>query len=320
MTVAHVANASTVREELAEAEEQAEALHRELIIAQRAATEARRAGAAVLGAAEAAMAPLMAELAVVRRACRGDGYGDIEAQQSPRSTCAGLEVEIQHLRLDIAHFQSQVDRLQAEDRHRSHELGRLRGELAEASENLAYEQHRVRHYDNCRQLGLQSGNWAGLSPSGLGRRTVEVREEQKLREKAEQRLGGLSRNITVLASNAVTQHSTIEKLGKRLQRVQSELQVKDQHLVGASKTTAGLQAHLRAIEGSGDGENNFEKGLEADDNGGAENSDGAAKKLAGNEGGSSIARGHGARNKSMKSSEHRRKLTGSTGKLPQLSF
>jgi len=68
MALAHTSSIAAVRGELAEAEGDEQALQEDLQKAQRETAEAHGAGSALLSAVEAAMAPLMRELAVTRRA------------------------------------------------------------------------------------------------------------------------------------------------------------------------------------------------------------------------------------------------------------
>merc|ERR1712176_140408 len=131
-------------------------------------------------------------------------------------------------------------------KQRSHELKQFRTELSEVTAKLAYEQQRVRHYDTCKQLGFDSGNegWAGLGPSGMGRRTMEVRCEKKLRESAEQRAGRLSRDVTRLSSEAAMHQAEIAKLSKRLHRARNHSLEKAQHIEGAAALTSAMQNKL----------------------------------------------------------------------------
>merc|ERR1712217_57413 len=156
-----------------------------------------------------------------------------------------LEAEIRHLQFDIGHYHDQVERLQIEERQRSHELARLRCELGEASEELTYEQQRVKHYEVCKLLGLDGGGWAGLGPAGIGRRTMEVRAEKELREVAQQRTGRLTRDVSRLASDTSSQQASIEQLSRRLQKLRSSVQDKDRQLQRAASTTSDLHFKLR---------------------------------------------------------------------------
>jgi len=255
MTLAHLLTTGTVRQELADAEEDIVALREELANAVREATEARQAGSAVLGALEAAMAPLMAELAAVRKANRENNAVPAAAApvadpaqgtlQEPRDLRAEAELVVKHLHVDLQCEQEKVERLQVEQRQRARELGRLQGELAETGDSLAYEQQRVRHYEVCKQLSSDKVSLAGLGPSGVGRRTMEVHSEKRLRETAEQRAGRLSREVTRLTSDIGWQQTTITELSKRLKQLQHSVRDKDGQLAGATKQTSALHAKLR---------------------------------------------------------------------------
>ncbi|CAE8632088.1 unnamed protein product [Polarella glacialis] len=230
-------------------------LQRELSRSQRELGEARRAGGALLAAVEAAMAPLMAELATARRSCHEHLPDEptIGSDEVGRlgSSFSGPEAEIRHLGLDIVHFQSRAERLQLEDQSRCHELARLRKELQEAAEELSYEQQRVRHHEVCRQLGLQDGGWVGLGPLGVGKRTLEARAEKKMRESAEQRSGRLVRDVTKLAGDTAEQQATIEQLSRQLDRVRQLAREKERRLTGSASQTAELHAKLRGTAPAG---------------------------------------------------------------------
>eukprot|EP00933_Yihiella_yeosuensis_P054257 TRINITY_DN52659_c0_g1_i1.p1 TRINITY_DN52659_c0_g1~~TRINITY_DN52659_c0_g1_i1.p1 ORF type:complete len:293 (-),score=69.13 TRINITY_DN52659_c0_g1_i1:107-985(-) len=282
----------SLKEELAQAEARYDEIQAELHRATRSLGEARHAGEAVLTAVEAAMAPLMAELAAARMVVPGhlpqmprNGEEDDPAPDGKKvTTCSELEAEIKHLRLDLDHFHNRTERLQLEEQRRTHEIIRLRNELKEVGDDLSYEQQRLRHYEVCRQLGLTDGGWVGLGPLGVGKRTLEVRAEKKLRESAEQRSGRLIREVTKLAGDTAEQQTTIEQLSRRLERVRTMLKDKDRRLVGAARSTADLHARLRGAISMGAKE--------------------TARKLA---------QIPGARSKQARASA-------STGKLPQLSF
>jgi len=249
MTIAHVATASIVRGELADAEDLIDTRQRELQRAQREVVEARRAGTAVLSAVEAAMAPMMAELAAARAAFGDDehllGLGCLEDEShSGQNPCASLEAEVKHLELDITHYQEQVEHLQIEERKRAHELGLLRSELSDISEQLAYEQQSVRHHQVTQQLGLETGRSNSVGTVGIGRRTMEVKAEKQLREAAEQRTGRLSRHVTRLAGDTAHQQAAIDNLSRKLGRVRHAMDLRDHQLSSAALETSGLQAKL----------------------------------------------------------------------------
>lgn len=231
---------------LARQEEEERALQQELQQAQGEAVEARHAAAALLIAVEAAMAPLMQELAAARRAC---GDADLTAAlggQGGEASTDVLEAEVKHLEVDITHYQEQVEILQTEERRRVHELRRLQAEVAEANQDLAYEKQRARHFEAKRELAPEMEvNWAGIGPSGIGRRTMEVRAEQSLREAAEQRAAKLSRDISRLAVDTATQQAVIEQLGRRLAAVRKTAGDQDGKLADAMRATAELHRRLR---------------------------------------------------------------------------
>jgi DNA repair exonuclease SbcCD ATPase subunit len=268
----------------------------------------------VLAVLEAAMVPLMAELAMTRQACKeycaeqGEAFmlqptadSSAEAGETAAQSISAVEAEIKHLQVDLTHFQRKAERLQVEERQRSHEISRLCGELSEAYEHLAYEQKCVRHHEVSRQFGIDpaGGGWAGMGPCGVGRRTMEVRQEQKLREHAEQRGGRLARDVTKLGSDTSQQQACIAQLGARLMRVKKAHAERDRRLTHNIKQTSFLHAKLKVTSG--------ESQPSPD---GTEPSQGKDAGATGNdaEGGASLRR------------TKKKPVASSTGKLPQLSF
>lgn len=298
MTIAHVASVGHATGELAELEAQIRCLREELAAAQRKTRDAQHAGNRILGALESAMAPLMEELSAAKRAS-----GDVVPTNG---TLAESESEVDHLKLDIDHYREQVYQLQVQERQRNHELKRLRSEVAEASDLLAYEQRRLHHLELCRKLngnGLQDDSaWGGLGPMCIGKRTIEVRSEQRLRESAEQRGGKLSRDVTKLTADAARYQATIMRLSQRLSRVRTSFSEKDGQLTVAAKQTADLQSRITKVVQAADPELAMALDLADLDN--------LAKELA--------------RTSVDIDTDYTRKekkqTTRSTGKLPALSF
>lgn len=320
MLLAHVATAATLRADLTNAEMRAEGLQEQIMVAQREIAEVTSSGSAVLQALEAAMVPLMAELALTRQACKeycaeqGEAFitGPTESasplpaekKQSAAQIIADSEAEITHLQLDIAHFQHQSERLQIEERQRQHEISRLCGELSEAYEHLTYEQHCVRHHELCRQVGIDNsgGGWPGMGPCGVGRRTMEVRAEQRLRECAEQRGGRLARDVTKLSSDTSQQQASIAQLGARLMRAKKAHAERDRRLLHNHKLAKVLQAKLKVASGNGQPSQGQRQNelvdARADDLGATSDSDGTGRSLR----------------------SRKKGIAASTGKLPSLSF
>jgi len=331
MTIAHVATASAVRGELQDADDLFDSLQRELHRAQKEVTDARRAGAAVLSAVESAMAPMMAQLAAARQACPDEeALADLHDLEDDghhgKNPSELLEDEVRHLELDITHYQEQVDKLQIEERQRVHELSRLRSELSEVSEQLAYEQHSVRHYQVYQQLGLEPGRAGGVGSgtTGLGKRTLEVRAETKLREFAEQRTGRLLRHVTRLGGDTAAQQSTIDQLSRRLNRVRSTLQEKDRQISAASTAAVDLQARLAKIpqlEETGDpsSDQGVEEAGKAETISSAVSADAAEKPSCTDASGTVSSLQSAKAGRAGGKSKQPRK-TKSTGKLPHLSF
>lgn len=254
-------NLSSLHLQLKYAEEQHVKMQNDLLHAQRELAEARYAGAAILTAVESAMGPVMAELASARRtyASRLPESPRVGDEPERMSSCDALEAEIKHLQLDIEHFQTSAERLQAEERKRLQDLSRLRTELQEAADDLAYEQQRVRHFEVCRQLGLQDGGWVHFGPLGVGKRTLEARSEKKLRESAEQRSCRLVREVTRLAGDTAEHQATIEHLSRQLDRVRKLTREKERRLAGALIQKTELQSRFQ-----GGSPKDVKEGLETD--------------------------------------------------------
>eukprot|EP00403_Amphidinium_massartii_P004737 CAMPEP_0178385792 /NCGR_PEP_ID=MMETSP0689_2-20121128/8213_1 /TAXON_ID=160604 /ORGANISM="Amphidinium massartii, Strain CS-259" /LENGTH=300 /DNA_ID=CAMNT_0020006081 /DNA_START=39 /DNA_END=941 /DNA_ORIENTATION=+ len=284
----------SVSEQLEEAEADVKSLQEELARAREEAAEIHRVGAAVLDAMEVAMGPLMARLAVARTNCSHLDVDSIQAaaldhrgiaEPGQKESPLEAEAEIQHLEQDIDHYQVQVERLQVEETQRAHELRRLKAEIVEAQENLSYEQQRMRHFELVKQTGSHGvAGWAGMSPAGVGRRTMHVRAEKKLRECAEQRGSRLVRNVSELAGDTAAQQSAIAMLTKKLEAVRSQAQNRGRELAKATLHSEELRMRLNG------------KGGDAAT---------ARSGAGGNKGG-----------KVMRKAQQ----TKSTGKLPQLSF
>eukprot|EP00440_Ansanella_granifera_P034072 gb/GFBE01036960.1/.p1 GENE.gb/GFBE01036960.1/~~gb/GFBE01036960.1/.p1 ORF type:complete len:290 (+),score=69.22 gb/GFBE01036960.1/:1-870(+) len=289
MAAAQVVTASELRTALQDAEAEYEQMQAELAQTQRELQEARRAGAAVLAAVEGAMAPLMAELAAARQNtdCQLSVSLGEASHLGKGAPGDALEAEIRHLKLDIEHYQSRAERLHAEERTRFHMLTSLRNDLQEASEDLSYENQRVRHHEVCRQLGLPDGAWVGLGPLGVGKRTLEARAEKKLRESAEERSARIARDVTKLAGDTAEHQATIEQLSRHLDRIRAMGRTKERRLASAAAQTSELHARLRGTAAG-------------------------PKALASQDSSSYLSKASGRSRKLPASS--------STGKLPQLSF
>lgn len=284
MMLTHVPTVTSVRSELAEAENEEQALKEELQKAHLETAQAQSAGSALLSAVEAAMAPVMRELAAKRRElgsvdiamafsedAAGDDGNPAAATLSTLlgSSAANLEVEIKHLQLDISHFQEHAERLQAEERQRSHKLKRLREELRDAADDFSYERQRASRYAGRDHPAFEERH---------GRR-LEIHAETSLRESAEQRSSKLARDITKLSMDTCAQQTTIEQLGRRLEHVRKTVGDKDSRLAEAARATSLLHKKIRGESLSED--------VPAEDS---------------------------------KLSQHKKKGSASTGKLPHLSF
>lgn len=285
MTIAQVATAGSLRSDIVATENEERQLHEELERASRETLEAHSAGSALLSAVEAAMAPLMAELAAARKAC---GEADLTkafagegADAAPMRALLGensesLEADIRHLSLDITHYQDRAEALQAEERQRSHELQRLRGELERAAEELSYERQR---HSSFKVAECGPGGTAVREMNG---RRQETDTQQNLRIAAEQRAARLAKDIMRLANDTDAQQATIEQLTKRLDQARKAAGEHEGKLATVVRASQVLKQRL-----SGEG------------------------TPVGAEGGD-----EGQRTRSLK----KNKTSVSTGKLPHLSF
>lgn len=255
MTVAHFATVGAVRSELADVQAQVQELEAQLAQAKQEAAEAHRAGTAVLSALEAAMAPVMAELSAAWMECTRLGIDPVEAQRSeegperfadPMDSVEELEMQVRHLEEDISHFQEKAERMQVEERQRGHETKRLQAELQEVQDSLAYEQQRMRHHDVSKKQGfvVRDDVWGGLGPSGIGRRTLEVNAEKKLRENAEKRSSKLSRDVTKLAGDAAAKQAAVAQLSKKLNRLRRQNEERQKQIQGATSKATELHCKV----------------------------------------------------------------------------
>mmetsp|Transcript_29784 Transcript_29784/g.81691 ORF Transcript_29784/g.81691 Transcript_29784/m.81691 type:complete len:330 (-) Transcript_29784:189-1178(-) len=319
----------TVRAEFADADAQAQSLQEELARARSEAAEAHRAGAAVFSALEAAMAPLMAELAAERRIASERGVDPEELAQRAKSKSSSreaMEQEVEHLKLDIEHYREQVGRLHSEEQQRARELRRLQAELSESGESLAYEQHRARLSEAFVQMGVEGtvDGWEGLGPMGTGRRTIEVRAEMKLREAAEKRNGRLTREVLKLASDSSAQQVEIARLSKRLSKTRGVTQDRGKQLQGVASMSDVLQKRAKRLadgptQMATDGEPSAVQGRGAEDE---ERNHAIGKSPDGGMGYGSGRRAgkHGDLGNLIAPKRSWKTNASSTGKLPQLSF
>jgi len=210
------------REELAEVEEEIQALEVQLLSAQKE---------------ELTLQP--------RRGCPNPEAVKPGSPQSSNSAeelvpSEQLEAEIQVMEREVCHFREQLEHLQNSERLRMQELDQLSYELTQAAERLNYEQQTVRTHEHC----LNSICSSRSSPNLIGPRTIELRAEQRLKELAARRAGRLSDEVMRLAVGASMQQNTVDTLSTKLLRVRSSLLDRDRELIAAQKTTAGLESRL----------------------------------------------------------------------------
>lgn len=254
MTVAHFATVGAVRSELGDVEAEVADVEAKLTQTRQEAAEAHKAGTAVLAALEAAMAPLMAELSAAWMECSKEGLDPLEplayddvGPADPMDSVEELEVQVRHLELDISHFQDKAERMQVEERQRGHEMKRLEVELREVQESLEYEKTRMRHHHVSKMKGfvVPDNVWGGLGPSGMGRRTMEVNAEKKLRETAEKRSSKLSRDVTKLAGDAAAKQAAVAQLSRKLSRLRRANEQREKQIHGASGKASELHCKVQ---------------------------------------------------------------------------
>lgn len=308
-SVPDATNVSQANGELADLDAQLRTLRDQLVQAQREARQAHDAGSSILGALESDMAPLRAEISSASNAT--GSFGAVLDGKDIKVAISEAESEVEHLKLDIEHYREQVHNMQVEERQRVHELNRLKSEVSAATDCLTYEKRRLRHLELCRHLNgqegahpLQDASWGGLGQSGIGKRTLEVRAEQRLRETAEQRAGRLSRDVTKLAGDTTQQQAAIARLSQRLSRVRNSLYEKDDQIAGAAKQTAELHSRIIKVVQAADPE----KAMALD----LADLDALAKEMA--------KVSDGLDSEMSFSRKEKKKSTKSTGKLPSLSF
>jgi len=253
---------------------EAEELKEQLEAAKSDAFHAHRAGVAALNAAQVQMQRLQADLA--RAQGREDGmpttlstgfsdgphqigqpsmsgfWSTVSSSFGPVKTFAddaqqrGLQQEARHLRLDLSHYQHKVETMQAQQQHSEQESTRMKSVMSDLKDQLDYTRQLVKHHEVEQQLQHElTDTWGGENPCGIGKRTLELRAEQKLREHVEKRNNKLTDQIQKLTGCIANQQLAIQRLEKKVMNGQKKLLQKDQQLAHVTERASQLQGYLR---------------------------------------------------------------------------
>lgn len=311
MTIAHVSSAGSLRGDLAEAEERERALRQELENLQLENVEVQKAGSAILQALEASIGPLMEELVGARSLCGGGGVSSTaaallaansddprlrEALDSPPAS--DLEADILRLQRDLHSRQSQVERLEVELTARRQEVQQLGRELREADASIAYEQRRASHFHTKKRLS----NPKPRKALGVGKRTIEMQAEERLREAAEVRANHMAQDLHKLTNDTLLQDKAIQRLDRKLLHMHRQASSSDLKLAEVEKITSRL--HLRLCGGNDGQQDLSEQEL-------LPRNTLSSQRLGG---------GRGAGGARGGPSPTRKNRMASTGRLPHLSF
>lgn len=267
---------ASLTEKLERKTAEAEDLKEQLEAAKTEASHAHRAGVAALNAAQVQMQRLQADLASAQGREGVDGMpptittgfsndGGLQAGQpsmsgfwstvssfAPVKTFAddaqqrGLQQEARHLRLDLSHYQQKVEVMQIQQLHSEQEATRLKSTMSDLKDQLDYTRQLVKHHEVEQQLQNElNDTWGGENPCGIGKRTLELRAEQKLREHMEKRNHKLTDQIQKLTACIASQQLAIQRLEKKVMAGQKKLLQKDQQLAHVTERASQLQGYLR---------------------------------------------------------------------------
>merc|ERR1719160_1913649 len=163
-----------------------------------------------------------------------------EAQQR------SLQQEARHLRLDLSHYQQKVEAMQVQQQHSEQENTRMKTVMSDLKDQLDYTRQLVKHHEVEQQLQTElTDTWGGENPCGIGKRTLELRAEQKLRQQVEKRNNKLTDQIQKLTAVIASQQLAIQRLEKKLMSGQKKILHKDQQLLHVTERAAQLQGYLR---------------------------------------------------------------------------
>lgn len=255
---------------------EAEELKEQLEAAKAEAFHAHRAGVAALNAAQVQMQRLQGDLARAQGQVGADGtqmhlstggfssdgqggqpsmsgfWSTMSSSFGPQKSFAddaqqrGLQQEARHLRLDLSHHQHKVKQMQIQQQHSEQEATRMKSVMSDLKDQLDYTRQLVKHHEVEQQLHTElTDTWGGENPCGIGKRTLELRAEQKLRTHVEKRNNKLTDQIQKLTAVIASQHLAIQRFEKKLMNGQKKLLHKDQQLQHVTERAAQLQGYLR---------------------------------------------------------------------------
>lgn len=261
--------AEKLEKKTAECEEMKEQLE----AARSEASHAHRAGVAALNAAQVQMQRLQSDLARAQGREGVDGGPPMNTGFSSdgptgQPTTSGfwstvsslgaakgfeqeaqqrsLQQEARHLRLDLSHYQQKVEAMQVQQQHSEQENTRMKTVMSDLKDQLDYTRQLVKHHEVEQQLQHElNDTWGGDNPCGIGKRTLELRAEQKLREHMEKRNNKLTDQIGKLTSCIANQQLAIQRLEKKVMNGQKKLLQKDQQLAHVTERATQLQGYLR---------------------------------------------------------------------------
>ncbi|CAK9101819.1 Uncharacterized protein SCF082_LOCUS47600 [Durusdinium trenchii] len=123
--------------------------------------------------------------------------------------------------------------------------GRFRLGVSEARPEEILNLTPFTQHIHCHPPAPMVGRRVGLGPAGIGKRTLQVRAEKRLRESAEERSARLVREVAALAGDTAEQQATIESLSRRLEKVRTLISQKEARLASAAQQSTQLQARLK---------------------------------------------------------------------------
>merc|ERR1719230_505356 len=122
----------------------------------------------------------------------------------------------------------------------------MKSVISDLKDQLDYTRQLVKHHEVEQQLQNElNDTWGGENPCGIGKKTLELRAEQKLREHMEKRNNKLTDQIQKLTNCIANQQLAIQRLEKKVMNGQKKLLQKDQQLAHVTERATQLQSYLR---------------------------------------------------------------------------
>jgi hypothetical protein len=122
----------------------------------------------------------------------------------------------------------------------------MKSAMSDLKDQLDYTRQLVKHHEVEQQLHTElTDTWGGENPCGIGKRTLELRAEQKLRQHVEKRNNKLTDQIQKLTAVIASQQLAIQRLEKKMMNGQKKLLHKDQQLLHVTERASQLQGYLR---------------------------------------------------------------------------